>query len=115
MEWINKLKPGDLVGVETGWNERSLAYTTEFVKLTRTQVVTADGRWRRDDGSPIPMRRERRTSPRLIELTQEQIEEHRRKQAEEEEYRARNKVATLAHRANPAQLEAMRAAFEAHQ
>ncbi len=50
MSWLDKLKPGDRVIVSDGHRG---AYVDRVDRITKTQIITKNGRWRKLDGHPV--------------------------------------------------------------
>lgn len=53
-DWISELKPGDKVIVERGAFSTSALYLDIVERVTKTQVVTKKGRYKKRDGEGVP-------------------------------------------------------------
>ncbi|MCB1716567.1 MAG: hypothetical protein KDK05_15685 [Candidatus Competibacteraceae bacterium] len=76
-EWLSKLKPGDRVVIERGQYGRNDCYLDIVKRVTKTQIATINGRYKKRDGDSIPYLRygtnkikERCTEERAAELNE---------------------------------------------
>ena len=76
-EWLSKLKPGDKIVIERGQYGRNDHYLDIVERVTKTQIITINGRYKKCDGDGIPYLRygtnkikERCTEERAAELNE---------------------------------------------